>query len=128
MSNKHSLDEVADALRRSKGMVSIAARRLGISRQAIQQRIQKSTTLQQVRDDAREEMKDTAEMRLYDKIEDGEAWAICFYLKTQAKDRGYVERTEVGNVPGEALTIGIKAIDYRTGLAALKPPEADADA
>jgi hypothetical protein len=25
----------------------------------------------------------------------GEAWAVCFYLKTQAKDRGYVERSEV---------------------------------
>jgi hypothetical protein len=25
----------------------------------------------------------------------GEAWAVCFYLKCQARDRGYIEKQEL---------------------------------
>ena len=35
-----------------------------------------------------------AELSLFKAIQTGEAWAVCFYLKTQGKDRGYVERYE----------------------------------
>jgi hypothetical protein len=36
-------------------------------------------------------------------------------------------RREHANAPGESFQIGIKAVDYREGLAALRPPEAGAD-
>src|SRR5262245_56758193 len=39
----------------------------------------------------RGEVIDAAERSLYKAAADGEAWAVCFLLKTQAKDRGYVE-------------------------------------
>jgi hypothetical protein len=39
-------------------------------------------------------MKDDAESALYKAALAGEAWAVCFFLKTQAKDRGYVERVQ----------------------------------
>jgi hypothetical protein len=31
---------------------------------------------------------------LYSAVLRGEAWAVCFFLKTQARDRGYVERQD----------------------------------
>jgi hypothetical protein len=48
-------------------------------------------------------MKDNAESALYSAVLGGEAWAVCFYLKTQAKDRGYVERQEMTGKDGGAI-------------------------
>src|SRR5262249_17341747 len=40
---------------------------------------------------------------LYEAALRGEAWAVCFYLKCQAKDRGYVERQETRDVSDEDI-------------------------
>jgi hypothetical protein len=118
----HSSEEVAAALANAKGMISVAARMLGVSQEAVRQRIKRSPTLQQVISDAREATTDVAELRLYERIQAGEAWAVCFYLKTQAKDRGYVERTEFANAPGEDFRVEVRPADYRTGLQRFLPP------
>jgi len=39
-------------------------------------------------------MCDNAESALNRAVINGEAWAVCFTLKTQGKDRGYIERTQ----------------------------------
>lgn len=92
--------EVENALRNTKGMVSVAAKTLGITRQALYNRINKSTALQELIADEREAMTDTAELALHRAIVGGEAWAVCFYLKTQGKSRGYVERQELTGANG----------------------------
>ncbi|MEI8016283.1 MAG: hypothetical protein D4R81_07615 [Nitrospiraceae bacterium] len=38
---------------------------------------------------------DEAEAALHKAVMRGEAWAVCFTLKTQGKGRGYTERLEV---------------------------------
>jgi len=83
------------ALEASMGNVSAAARALGYTRRRVEQRIAKSPKLQEAKNDLRESMTDNAESALNRAILQGEAWAVCFYLKCQAKNRGYVERTEV---------------------------------
>lgn len=108
-------------------MVSVAAKRLQISDQAVRQRIAKSSVLQQVLVDAREAMKDTAELSLYNRILAGDGWAVCFYLKTQARDRGYVERTEIGNAPGESFAVTVEPKPWKDALAPLLPQETDGD-
>jgi len=47
---------------------------------------------------------------LYKRIEGGDTTAIIFYLKTQAKERGYVERTqqEITGRDGGAVTAEVK--------------------
>ena len=50
-----------------------------------------------------ESLKDFAESKLHIAIGRGQAWAICFFLKCRAKDRGYVERSEVTGLNGAAL-------------------------
>lgn len=75
-------------------MVSVAARNLGCNRRTIQRYAKRHETVREALEDARELMTDTAELALYKAIRDGEAWAVCFYLKTQGKQRGYVERSE----------------------------------
>ena len=44
--------------------------------------------------DEREGLKDFAEGKLMQQIDGGNITAIIFYLKTQAKDRGYIEKVE----------------------------------
>lgn len=119
-----SLDEIEQALRDTKGMVSVAAKKLGFQRSALYDRIQKSERLQMVIADEREAMTDTAELALHRAIVGGEAWAVCFYLKTQGKSRGYVERQEITGA--DSGPIMIEAIDYRQAIAALAPPAAPA--
>lgn len=52
-------------------------------------------TVQQAIDEEREMMLDVGELSLARAVQNGEAWAVCFLLKTQGKSRGYVEKTQV---------------------------------
>lgn len=97
---------VATTLRETRGMVSVAARRLGVTRQTIYNWISKSAAVKEAMTDAREAMTDTAELKLYEAIAAGESWAINLYLRTQGRHRGYVETTNVnhsGSLTVEAI-------------------------
>lgn len=104
---------IAKGLEAAMGNVSVAARALGYSRSNLHLRISESKYLQQVQKDLREAMTDNAESSLNRAILGGEGWAVCFYLKCQGKDRGYVERQEIQqetkltiNSPLEGLSDG----------------------
>lgn len=77
-------------------MVSLAARLLGVSRTTFYEWIDTRPEIALAVKDARELTKDQAEISLFKAIDKGEAWAVCFFLKTQARDRGYIERYEHG--------------------------------
>lgn len=92
---RHPVEQVEAVLRRHHGLISLAAADIGMTRENLYQRINKSEHLQAVLTEARERTTDVAESSLFRKIEEGEAWAVCFYLKTQGRGRGYVERQEI---------------------------------
>ena len=102
--------EIIAALQQSRGLVSAAARALGMSGRAIYQRMEKTEAIRQALADERESTKDFAEAALMKAIGRGDAWAVCFYLKCQAKDRGYIERQEIAvNAQVEVSgTVGIR--------------------
>jgi AcrR family transcriptional regulator len=87
--------QIQKALTDARGMVTVAARKLGVSRRTIYNRLEKSEELREALEEARDFTSDVAELKLFQAIEKGEAWAVCFYLKCQAKDRGYVEKQQV---------------------------------
>lgn len=91
---RYTAEEVAEAIELSKGLVSVAARRLGCSRETVRLYAKRYVSVQRAIADAREDVKDLGEARLFQAIDRGEAWAVCFFLKTQGRDRGYVERIE----------------------------------
>ena len=97
MANKerYTVAEVVAAVQATKGMKAQAARQLGCQWKTIDNYAKRHPTVAAAISQAREEMKDTAELKLYSAILDGEAWAICFFLKTQGKERGYIEKSEV---------------------------------
>ena len=82
------------ALRKPGGNQSAAAAMLGISRPVVCYRVGKSARLQAAIAEVKEEVIDLAESQLTKAIGAGNLTAIIFYLKTQAKHRGYVERQE----------------------------------
>lgn len=86
--------EILEALRKTQGNISAAARALKLDRRCVYDRIQKSEKLQQAMNDERENLIDEAENALLKAIRRGEGWAVTLALKTQGKKRGYVEKTE----------------------------------
>jgi hypothetical protein len=94
---KYTVEQVIDALAECKGMISPAARYLGCGRRTIQRYMKEYPEIAEAIEDADEEVNDIAELKLLDAIKRGEAWAICFRLKTKGKKRGYIEKAEIGH-------------------------------
>ena len=90
---RYTAQQMIDALHETKGMVSLAAKRLGCDPHTVYRYIREYPTVAHAQKLEREAMTDVAELALYKAIKDGEGWAVCFYLKTQGKQRGYVETT-----------------------------------
>lgn len=97
---------VAATLSELQGNIAGTAKRFNVTRTAVQNLVRKRPALQKVVIDAREGMKDNAESSLYRAVLRGESWAVCFYLKTQAKDRGYIERVEQTGADGSPMNQG----------------------
>ena len=88
------------------GNVAAVARSLGMTRQTLYAYIRTKKTVQDALEESREKMIDNVESVLYSQALAGEAWAVCFFLKTQAKHRGYVEKVQqelTGKDGGEAV-------------------------
>jgi hypothetical protein len=94
------VDEVCTALRQSRGIMAAAALQLGCDRTTIWRFAEKHQKVRDALYEARQSMVDIAEGVLFQRVTAGDAWAVCFYLKTQAKDRGYVERVEQSGPDG----------------------------
>lgn len=97
------IDELAEQLKKDRGNVAATARRYGVSRTAIHNKIQRHPKLQQALAEARETMLDNAESMLYKKALDGSTPELIFFLKTQGKSRGYIEKQELDH-SGEVST------------------------
>lgn len=100
---------VAAALAELQGNVAGAAKRFGVARQSVADLIERRPALQKVARDAREGMLDNAESALYRAVLAGEAWAVCFFLKTQGRSRGYVERPQ--DLPPIEVLLGARPDD-----------------
>lgn len=102
-----TVDQMADALRDTVGVKTAAARRLGCDRLTVERYCRKHPTLQAICDEQKEVRLDLAESSLIKATHAGEAWAVCFLLKCQGKERGYFEtmRNEHTGKDGAAIEI-----------------------
>jgi DNA-binding transcriptional ArsR family regulator len=108
---KLTVEEIAEALRPSGGIISHAAESLGVHRSTISRRIARSEKLKAVLEDAKETALDIAESQLIELIKDGNLGAICFFLKCQGKHRGYVERQKIDANIGMTHDDWVKRLD-----------------
>ena len=106
----YTAEQMIEALNTTHGMVFLAAKRLGCSYQTVMNYCERHPTVQAAKDAQRGEMLDTAELKLWESIQKGEAWGISMALKTIGKDRGYVERTEQTGKDGAPLNEVVKVV------------------
>ena len=107
-----------DALEKTLGIVSSAAKIAGISRQYHYEWIQKDEEYAKAVDEISNITLDFAESQLHKKIKDGSDTAIIFFLKTKGKKRGYIERQELemnGNLKHEGITVNIVRTNNNAG-------------
>lgn len=107
--------QIEAGLRKANGYITIAAQLIGCDPSTIHRRINASPALQQLVSDLTDRRLDTAELALDGAIARGEGWAVCFFLKTMGKKRGYVERQEVTGFDGSDLVITVKYEDSANG-------------
>lgn|SRR3990167_1003026 len=84
-----------EAIKDSRGFVTTVAKRLGCQRNQVYRMLRDYPTVRQAMDDEREKLKDFAESKLFKMIDDEVPAAVLFYLKTQARDRGYIEKQQL---------------------------------
>ncbi len=104
---KYTPEQVIEALGETRGLVSLAARKLECDAATVRNYAKRYKAVAEALVEAREATTDTAELALFNAILGQEAWAVCFYLKTQGKTRGYIERAELTGKDGEQLTAPI---------------------
>src|SRR5262245_38015956 len=92
---KWTAQQMIDALKETKGMVYLAARKIGCDPKTVYTYAKRYASVQAAIDDERGHFVDTCELALNRAVLNGEGWAVCFALKTLGKDRGYVEKHQI---------------------------------
>jgi len=94
MKPKITKEQAIKAIEGTGGIVKQIADKLNVTRISVYNYINRYD-LQDLIDQERESLIDTAETKLVQNINNNDNTAIIFFLKTQGKKRGYVERQEV---------------------------------
>jgi hypothetical protein len=92
---KWTAQQMIDALVETKGMVYLAAQRLGCAPHTVYNYRDRYAGVRAVIEAEDGKVTDTAELKLHTAILNGEPWAISFRLKTKGRNRGYVEKSEL---------------------------------
>lgn len=98
----HNKAALLKALRTSRGIVTSACDAVGLTRKTYYDYYNSDPEFKREADDVQETAIDFVEGQLFDQIQKGIPASTLFYLKTKAKHRGYIERTEVshtGSIP-----------------------------
>jgi hypothetical protein len=122
---RYTPDQVVYAIQETRGLVTMAARHLGCTPDTVHNYAKRYPKVADALKAARYAMADVAELALYNAIIDQQAWAVCFYLKTQAKDRGYIERQEISGQVDVRLSLADIARQAAISLADLPVLEDD---
>lgn len=82
------------ALEQSLGVVTPAVKKAGLSRSVHYKWMNEDPEYKKAVEGLKDVAIDFAESKLHQQINDGNTTATIFFLKTQGKNRGYVERHE----------------------------------
>lgn len=125
-------EQVAMALRATRGLKSHAARRLKCDPSTITHYFAEFPGLQKVCKEIIDETLDLAESKLWEGVKEGDKTSIIFTLKTLGKHRGYSERYEVTGADGAPIKSEVKhetTVNFdgfsKAFIALLQPPSRD---
>ena len=88
----HTKKAMIEALEKSLGIVSTAAKQVGISRDTHYRWMSGDEDYKAEVEELSEVALDFVESQLFKQIKEGNTAASIFYLKTKGKKRGYIER------------------------------------
>lgn len=93
MANKYryTKEEIADALKATKGMIYLAAERLGCHPETIHNYAKRYASVDAEIKNQRGRLVDIAELKLHAKVMEGDMGAVKYVLSTLGKDRGFTE-------------------------------------
>jgi len=115
--DKFTIVQVVAALEAAGGIKSIAAKKLGCDPTTVHGYAKRYWEVEEAVARISDEKLDFAEAKLLKHIEDGNLTAIIFFLKTQGKNRGWVERVESTGRDGKPIEMKTKAASVRTDMA-----------
>ena len=87
--------QMIEALKQSNGVVTTAIQSVKMHRSTFYNWMKEDEDFKQEVDDIRESALDFVESKMFERIENGSDTMIIFFLKTQGKKRGYIERTQL---------------------------------
>ena len=128
---KYSADQMIQALRETKGQITLAARRVGCAYNTMRRYVDEYPSVAAALEEEREKMGDAVELALYDEaVNQRNVTALIFLAKTKFKHRGYVERHDIGlalspEVQAMAQQLGINKADIVREFEALIRAEAE---
>ena len=96
-----------EALEKSLGVVTTAAKTVGIDRSTHYEWLKTDQKYKDAVESIGDIALDFAESQLHKQMQAGDTTACIFYLKTKGKKRGYVERQELTGEDGKPIVIGI---------------------
>ena len=116
--------KMRDAIKEARGFITKAADLCGVSRTTFYKYLNKYETVKEALEDERESRHDYVETKLMQAIEGNNIAAIIFYLKTQCKARGYVERyqqelTGPDGGPMEIMNVELTETERAAGIDAI---------
>ena len=111
---EQTAQRIIDAIQESNGLLTLAAKRAGLGYTTVWRYTQDYPLVAQAVIEAKEKMLDFTESKLYEKIKEGDNAAIIFFLKTQGKKRGYIERQEVTGEGGKPISYELTVKDTET--------------
>lgn len=98
----------------SQGNRTVIAKELQISLRSLGRYLERFPDIQEAyreeREYLKEELQDTARIKLREAIEKGEGWAIKFVLSTLGKEEGFSERHEISGPEGAPFQLTVNII------------------
>ena len=104
---KEKKDLFLKKLENSLGIISIACKHVGISRETYYNEIARDTEFAKQCEGVKDLTLDFVESKLLNLIKEGDTAATIFYLKTKGKHRGYVERETSINIKNDFSSLTI---------------------
>ena len=101
---QETAQRIIGAIRESSGLLTLAAKKAGVTYKTVWQYTQDYPEVKEAVEESKERMLDFTEGKLYEKIKEGDNTAIIFFLKTQGKKRGFIERQEVTGEGGQPIS------------------------
>lgn len=98
-----SNSQLKAALKKNLGVISLAAQELGVTRQAVHGRVNRSPELQAWIADIEETMLDAAEAVIKEAVAKKDRQTTRWFLERKGRSRGWVTRSEVTGADGAPL-------------------------